>query len=300
MRKLLLLVLLLSVVVCGCDKIFPSKTPATPVTNTQPQQEMIKISGPLLARVNNWAIGTDDFKSYLDNLRPLATAQNLDIDSFEFKQRLLNDLVKNEILAQLAVKRGLDKDEDFRKALRDTKSTLLASKIRSDLENKVIVSYSEIENFYEQNKFLLRKPQEMKIRELAVSSESTAKDIAIRLLQGESFASLARQFSALESSSKGGDLGYITYNPQEKFQKYWEVVLSLDKGQNSSIFRGDDGNYYILKLEDLRGGQEIPLSEVENELREGLKRDKIEQELNNMVDSFKTNAKVEVNEDLLR
>jgi hypothetical protein len=53
-------------------------------------------------------------------------------------------------------------------------------------------------------------------------------------------------------------------------------------------------------LEDIKGGQEIPLSEVEDELREGLKRDKIEQELRNLVDDFKAKAKVEINEDLIR
>ena len=79
-----------------------------------------------------------------------------------------------------------------------------------------------------------------------------------------------------------------------------QIALALEKGDRSNIFKDDTGKFYIILMEDVRGGQEIPLKDVEEELKVGLKRDKIEKELGNLVDTFKTRAKVELNEDLIR
>ena len=259
-----------------------------------------RIKGPLLAQVNDWAIGVDDFKGYLDNLRPLAEAQDLNIDDYEFKRRLLNDLVRAQILSQVAVERGIDKKEDIMSGVRDYKSSLLAATLRAEIERNIDVSFTEVQNFYGQNKHLLKRPEEIKVREIAVDTEPRARDVYKRLLDGEDFASLARQFSVIESARDGGDLGYLSYDAEVKFRRFWEEVLTREKGELSTIFRGEDGKYYILKVEDVRGGQEIPFSEVENELKEALRNDKIDKELSNIVDGFKLRGDIVVNDHFLR
>ena len=274
MRAVTISVLLIAFVLCGCEQlpqIFQKK--AAP----SEQKMEFKISGPLLARVDAWAIGVDDFNNYLNAAKPLLEGQNIDINNPDVKRMLLNELVRQQILARIAEERGLDKDPDFQRALRDTKTTLLVSRMRAELEREVDVTYAEIQNFYEQNKALLRNPPEMKVREIMVTSEPLAREVYIRILQGDDFSSLARQYSVADTASSGGDLGYMTYNPDVKFAKFWEVVASLDAGEQSSIFKDDSGNSYIVKVEEIRGGQEIPLSEVEEQLRIGLRADKIEQ-----------------------
>ncbi len=297
MRGIIACIVLLSFMLVGCDQIpFLQKQGA-------PSEEVrmdTPIRGPLLARVNDWALGLDDFENYLNAERPLLEGQNVDVGNPDVKRMLLNELVRQQVLARIAKERGLDKDPDFQRALRDTETTLLVSRIRTDLERDLEVSYAEIQSFYDQNKALLRQPPEMKVREIMVTSEPLAREVYIRILQGDDFTSLARQYSVAETASKGGDLGYMTYDPDVKFAKFWEMVASLDKGDQSSIFKDDAGNSYILKVEDIRGGQEIPLSEVEDQLRIGLKADKIEQQINSMVSNYRSRAKVEVNEDLIR
>jgi len=292
MRKLLAAMLVLGLIY-GCSNISSSKKALT-------GQNAPAINGPLLARVNGWALGINDFNGYLDSLKPLAKAQKLNINDAKFKKRLLNDLVTTQILAQIAKKKGMDKDGDVKKAVRDYESSLLASKIKADLEKKITVSDTEAKTFYEQNKKFLRKPKEIKLREIVVSTESQAKNIYIQVLQGTSFASLATQYSVAKSAKKGGDLGYISYDSKKRFKKFWEVVLALDKGSISSIFKGNDGKYYIVKAEDIKGGQEIPFSEVKKQLKASLKKDRMDKELNKIMDTFKSKANVQINEDLLK
>lgn len=280
----------------GCE-MSPVKKDTYPDAKAQ-----MKISGPLLAKVNDWAIGLEDFKNYLNSLRPLAERQKLDIDSADFKTTFLNDLIKAQILAQIAVERGLDKDADVVRALRDTRDTLLAAKIRDELEKKASVSYAEIKKFYDEKKHLLKKPQEVSLSEIVVSSESQAKDIYIRLLQGENFQTLARQYSVAPSKDNAGSKGWLSPTAQdiEKSRKFWAAVVTLDRGETSNIFKGDDNNYYIIRIDDIRGGQEIPLSEVEKDLEKNLKAEKVDAEEKQLIDNFKQKAKVEINENLLK
>jgi len=136
MRKTLAVAALMFFVLSfsGCNKIFPPKVEET--------NEEVVIHGPLLARVNSWAIGLDDFRNYLKSIEPIASQQHININSSEFKIKFLNDLIKNQILAQIAIEKGIDKSEDLARALRDTRDTLLAAKIRKDIEKNVTVSYA--------------------------------------------------------------------------------------------------------------------------------------------------------------
>jgi peptidyl-prolyl cis-trans isomerase C len=232
----------------------------------------------------------------------LAKIQKIDINSSEFKIKFLNDLVKTQILAQIATDRGLDKSEDVLRALRDTRDTLLAAKIREELKKNITVSYAEIKAFYDKNKQYFKKPQEVKIREIIVDSESSAKDLYVRLLQGESFDALARQYSTAESRSRGGERDWISPTPEELQTnvKFWAAIATVEKGNLSNIFKGDDNKYYIVKVEDIRGGQDISLSEVEKKLEDALRAEKIDVEESKLIDKFKQKARVEKSEDLLK
>ena len=278
----------------GCDKVFPPKPVET--------NEEISIHGALLARVNGWAIGLDDFRSYLKSIEPIAAQQQINVNSAEFKVKFLNDLIKNQILAQIAVEKGIDKSEDLTRALRDTRDTLLAAKLRKDIEKNVTVSYAEVRAFYDKNKEFFKEPRQIKIREIAVNTEAAAKDISIKLLTGENFESLARQYSIAPSRDKGGDKGWITpsLEDMQKNAKFWASIATVEPGRVSNYFKADDGKYYIIKVEEAKGGGEVSFSEVEKKLEDALREDKVEQEVNKLIETFKTKARVEKSEDLLK
>lgn len=297
MRKALLVGLLFcaAISLSGCNNLFPTKP-------SEPDNGQIKIRGPLLARVNDWVIGLDDFNNYLKSIEPIAARQQINVNSADFKVKFLNDLVKNQILAQIAIQKGFDKNEDIIRALRDTRDTLLAARIRKDIEKDTTVSYAEVRAFYDKNKEFFKEPRQIKVREIAVNSEREAKDLYVKLLTGESFEVLARQYSAAPSRDKGGDRGWMTpsLEDMQKNATFWAAIATVEPGKLSNIFQGDDRKYYIIKVEDAKGGQEASFSEVEKKLEDALREDKIEQEINKRVEAFKLKARVETADDLLR
>lgn len=296
MRKTFIVAALIffSISFIGCNKVFPPKPEET--------NEETPIRGPLLARVNNWAIGLDDFRGYLKSIEPIASQQNINVNSSDFKVKFLNDLIKNQILAQIAKEQGVDKSEDIARALRDTRDTLLAAKIRKDIEKNVTVSYAEVRAFYDKNKEFFKEPRQLKIREIAVSSEVDAKDLSIKILSGEDFEKLARQYSVAPSRDKGGDRGWITpsLEDMQKNAKFWAAIATVEPGRVSNYFKSDDGKYYIIKVEDAKGGGEVSFSDVEKKLEEALREEKVEQEINKLIETFKQKARVEKAEDLLK
>jgi parvulin-like peptidyl-prolyl isomerase len=280
----------------GCDKIIP----VIPTSDNQLKQESTPtIKGPLLAKVNGWAMGLDDFRQRLDALRAMAPegqrAQEL---TSQDKKSILQELVNVQILSKVAKERGINKDRDVKEAVENFRKSLLVQKLRQNITKDVVVTDAEIDNFYNTNRLAFQRPEERRVREIVVSSESQAKNILIRLLQGENFSVVARAVSNSDSASKGGDLGYITPQPEERFQKFWEVAFTTDKGETSSYFKGPKG-YYIVKVEDVRGGEAQPLDEVKGQIRQYLKSQKIQTKIEDIIYETKQRLKVTINEYLI-
>lgn len=280
----------------ACENFESLLKPKETVTVSQKR----KIDGPLLAQVNNWRIGLGDFEERLKFLETMAEQQNLDINDYEFKKQVLDELVKTVLLAEEAKSRGLDKERDIIEAIASYEQTLMAQHLLGEIVKSINVTDIEAENFYNQNKAYFKSPEQVKVREIAVNSSSEAKNLYIRILQGEDFSYLAGQLSVLPSKSKKGDLGYISYDSKQKFQRFWEVALILDKGELSSIFRGDDGKYYILRVEDKKEGKTTSLEEIREDIKKMLKVDKENKEIERLTDSIKQKAKVIVNHGLLQ
>ncbi len=280
----------------GVSFLFLSCASQSPIT---PSKKERSIQGPLLAQVNDWRIGLEDFEKRLEVVKALLKDEKIKID-YDFKVRLLDEMITNAILAQEAIKRGMERDEEVIKAVEEYKQTILAERLKEELTKDLYVTDTEVESFYNQNREQLRGLAEFKVREIAVNSLSKANELAARLLQGEDFSRLAEENSLLESAKKGGDLGFITYEPNKKFDKFWATLATLDEGVVSAPFKGPDGKYYIIKLEAKRGGEIISLSKIRDNLKKVLEEKKRLDKINKIIQETKQKSKVIINTDLLK
>lgn len=276
----------------GCEKIFPKKA-----VEVQKTAQKLSIKGPLLAQVDDWALGLGDFRDKLEALKTLQPQMN--IEDPKYKKNILQELINLEIIAQEAKKRGLDRERDFLEALEDFKRSLLVQKMNEQTAADVAVTDVEAQNFYDTNKLGFTEPEERKIREIVVSTEVEAKDIMIRLLQGEDFVQLAKERSIAATKNAGGDLGYLKPDPKQKFQKFWEESFTKAKGQTSSYFKGEDGNFYIVKVEDIKGGKARPFAEVKEDIKKYLRQDAIGKKIEELISKARQKMKIVINQDLL-
>jgi parvulin-like peptidyl-prolyl isomerase len=297
----LFLIFLLLIVLSGCDYLPFFKTkPQKPVAGSLPPVGVI-----VVAKVGNFYVTGDDLNKEVEAYNTLVNAQGMVQNKVDTRDKkiayLRNEMVRKYILYQESLDRGLDKKEDIVRALENAKISLLVSELLREETEKVNVASKEIEDFYNQNKELLREPEQRKIFEIVTPTEVDAKQVYIELLKGGDFATLAKQYSKALTAESGGDLGFLTLEPDPKkrirFDKFYEVAFAptLEAGGISSIFKGTDG-YYIIKLESIKKTEAKSLSELWDNIKQWLLFEKQQKAIAELADKLSGETKIEIYE----
>ncbi len=95
-------------------------------------------------------------------------------------------------------------------------------------------------------------------------------------------------------------MGYLKKDGK-KFPLFEDAAFSsgLEVGKNSNYFKGPNG-YYILKLEAKREGKVKSLSELWDDIKKGLTFLKQQQKIEDLIGKLTRDAKIEVNESLIK
>jgi parvulin-like peptidyl-prolyl isomerase len=109
------------------------------------------------------------------------------------------------------------------------------------------------------------------------------------------FAQAARLNSISASAPDGGDLGFVMRAPYPRMQT---AIANLEKDGISSVFKGPEG-YYIVKVEDKRGGQTKPFLDVSEDIISGLTLMKQQQAVLDYLDKLQEKFHVQINQELV-
>ncbi len=294
----------------GCDKIpflqeyFTPKerqTPA-PLAAPTPQAPSEPAAAPAdkplaaneLARVGDWSITLDEFNERLVRLKEVVP--DFDIEDMETKRLILDELIRQQLLVSDAEARGITGDKDIRDAVEEFRRTLLVREVAASITDEITVSEQEASEYYEQNKEALADPSEWHVREIVVNDEAAAKDILVALYGGADFAQTARERSTGATAANGGDLGFINQMP---FPQMESALQALEPGGISSVIKGPEGKFYIIKLEEVRGGEPRPFEELKEEIIRGLTLLKQQQAIVEHLNRLAEKIPTKVNENLL-
>ena len=137
-------------------------------------------------------------------------------------------------------------------------------------------SKEQLKSFYKENKQSFIKPPKRKAREILVTSEdwttdegketwmkriavrNTAREIRERILKGEDFGELAKKYSASETASKGGELGWI----QEPSTHLIDNALTQLKINEVSPPLATSKGYLLLQLLEVCSGEIMTFNEA--------------------------------------
>lgn len=302
---------------CGCAE---DKLPAwLKFIKPKPEVEQRTMpegtKGTILASINARIITLEDFNERIQTLNegieaspdiPEQVKANYLIQTEEDKKRILEQMVETELFVAEAIERGLDKDPDLLKAIRAIKEQILLNKLFEAEKASIVVTTKEIENYYNSYKDVFTIPEERKVAMIVAPNEAKAKEVMIALLQGGDFAALARDNSVDETASSGGDIGFIVQKsplpqPGKKtmFEKFEQEAFELELNKPSAIFQGPDG-YYIIEATEIKPARERLLSEVYNDIQEGLMLKKQDEALKALIGNLRKTANVIVHDELLR
>ena len=91
---------------------------------------------------------------------------------------------------------------------------------------------------------------EFRASHILVKDQATAEKLYERVKKGESFESLARQYSTCPSKSKGGDLGW--FGEGQMVAPFENAVRKMSTGSISRAVRTQFG-FHIIKKTGARG-----------------------------------------------
>jgi peptidyl-prolyl cis-trans isomerase SurA len=162
---------------------------------------------------------------------------------------------------------------------------IIVSAMRShNVKTNYIISPPKIEEFYRKHRDLFTTKEEIKLRMIMISGQkdtgnaqaqkALAEEVLGRLAGGAEFEQTAQIYSEDSTKDNGGDWGWIGRNtlaaPLEKF------AFNMPVGRISNII-DYAGNYYILKVEEKRGGTTKSLAEARGDIEKKLIQDEAQQ-----------------------
>ncbi|MBW9333778.1 peptidylprolyl isomerase [Herbaspirillum aquaticum] len=243
----------------------------------------------ILVVVNNEVITRQEVAERLASVEKRMAAQNVQLPP---RQQLVRQLVERMIVeraqAQMAKENGIVVDDamldramqriaeqnklsipEFRTRLEaegmnyasfreEIRREILSQRLRErEVDNKVVVTESEIDNYLaaEANaggerqeldiaQILIRVPENASPEQLAARRER-AEDVLRQLKTGADFAKTAAAYSDSSDALSGGDLGW---RPADRLpQLFLDGVAKLQDGQVSGLLKSGNG-FHILKL----------------------------------------------------
>ncbi len=246
-----------------------------------PAASLMAADDPVVARVN----GVEIHRSQVERVRQ-SNPQMAQAPMNIIYPMLLEHLVNEQILSDVARQKGMLKDADVKKSLKAAETRILASALAAKVAKEKVTDAmvkAEYETFVKQ----LPPSEEVKASHILVKEEGEARDVIAKLKGGADFVALAKEKSIDPQGKNGGDLGY--FRKEEMVPEFSEAAFKLKKGEVSSEPVKSQFGWHVIKAEDRRQAKPPALDEVREEIHAGLAR----QELNKEIEALASKAKVE-------
>lgn len=209
-------------------------------------------------------------------------------DTPELRAKLREDLIRNEIIVQEALKKGLDKNSEVTNQMEMARTQILFGAYINDYIKANPIAEADMKAFYEKEVKSQFSGKEYHARHILVATEAEAKTILADLKKGKKFEDLAKAKSTDKGSgANGGDLGWA--NPSDYVKEFSDAMMKLPKGKISDAPVKSQFGFHIIKVEDLRDIKGPAFEEVKEEIQKELQS----QMLQKLVSDLRSKSKVE-------
>lgn len=306
----------------------------------------------ILARINNNIITRADLRRSQEQLQSESRQTDpsgAPSDTREREQDLLRDLIDQQLLLQKGEELTISADTDVVKRLDELRKQMHAESMedmekaaqaqgvswedfKQNLKNSLItqkvisqevgghinVSQQEIQQFYDQHKSEMDRPEQVRMSEILISTQkqpavktekgqealpeapgpevvavakAKADKVYDLLKKGGKFEDLAKQYSEGPTAALGGDLEYFKRGTLSKDLE--ERVFALNAGGYTEPVRTNQG-WVILKVSEHQSAGIPPLKEVESRVQEQIYMTKMQPALRDYLTKLRENAYIDI------
>jgi parvulin-like peptidyl-prolyl isomerase len=302
---LLTIVVILSMFFIGC-----SRDEKKTKMSTEEKQDTLTI----VARVGDGRITSDEFKRYLAK-RPIHPR------SEEIKEQIdrrLETLILEEVLYQEALRLQLDKESEVQERIRQ----ILIQKLINDQINEKVrsreISTDKLKEFYDKHKGKFNRPTQVRLADIYIAVPSgaaktvreqqrkKAQDILAKVQNLKNrrtgFGGLIHQYSDTPEKYRKGDTGFfdIEGKPVGIDTQLAEAAFKLNKvGSMSEQVIETANGFHVVLLIGRRNAVNRPLQSVQNQIRQQIQHDAINETREAYLKKLKDNADIAIDENVL-
>jgi peptidyl-prolyl cis-trans isomerase SurA len=319
-------------------------------TQTTPSDTVVE---EIVARVNNNIITRADMRKAREQLYAEAHQQTDQVaaeqDAKEHEKDLLRDLIDQQLLLEKAQELGITADTELVKRLDELRKQMHADSLedlekaaqaqgisfedfKQNMKNNILtqrvigqevgghitVTSQEIQQYYDQHKTELDRPEQVRLSEILISTQTTAavkndkgeatlpetaspetvaqaqekaNQVYAMLQKGDKFDDLAKKYSNGPTASIGGDLEYFKRGTLSR--ELETQVFSLKVGDYTQPTRTNQG-FVILKVTEHQNGGVPPLKDVENQVQEQVYMTKMQPALRDYLTKLREEAYIDI------
>ena len=194
-------------------------------------------------------------------------------DNPKLREAVKEDLIRRELLAQEAEKKGFEKKPEVQAQMAMARQQVLIAAYLEDYVKAHPITDDMVAKEYE----TIRKSlgdHEYKVRHILVEVEDEAKAIIDKLKKGERFEDLAKQSKDPGSKDKGGDLGWG--NPAGYVKPFSDAMVKLQKGKFTDTPVKSDFGCHVIQLDDIRDLKGPDLEQVKPQLMQRMQQQMIQ------------------------
>jgi PPIC-type PPIASE domain len=251
----------------------------------------------VLAKIDGVTITVGEFQARINQQSPYVRQR---YTSIERKKEFLDNLVRFEVLASEAERRGLNKDPEV---VRTMKQVMIQMLLKNEFEKLKLedITDDECKKYYDAHQEEFNQPEQSRVSMILVKDNATAKkvlaDARVKGVDNQGYRNLVAEYSIDQATKdRGGDLRYFDTNTKEIPR---EIVLAAFKlqniGDNSEPVKTNMG-LAILKLTGRRKAVSRTFDETKQQIRNKLYRDKRTESMESFVKGLRDKAKVTIDE----
>jgi peptidyl-prolyl cis-trans isomerase C len=218
----------------------------------------------------------------------------------ELQQRILKDMITEQVIYDEAKKMGIEKSEQFKKysaiAIKQVKKRIALQLWQKQEADKIKVTQKEVSDYYAKNKAEFKEKASVHARHILVKSEAEAQKLINEMkdLHGtalkDKFISLAEANSTGPSASKGGDLG--TFTRGQMVPAFDKAVFALKVGTITMQPVKTQFGYHIIYLQAKKPAVTLPLKAVQKYIQQRIKMDKFRTIIQKKIKELQASAKI--------
>jgi len=276
--------------------------------------------GTVVMVIGDQQLTADDLKQDM-----VFAAEDLPIsaqDAKEIKIRLLDHIIDRYLMLEYARRHGIEvTEEEFQRQLSEIKEgytdagfeqvllrksgdpgawekrlkeqLIIEKVVESVTDDMAPFDYKEIKAYFESGPNRFKTPDRVNFRQIVCPTRKQARQLHVRIREGENLADLARKYSVGPEAENGGEVGWIAKGVLDETLD--KTLFSTAPGDVSPVTKGASG-YHIFEVISRRPGGFQAFSEVIDDIEQELSQQRRASFCRKWLQNLRSDIRVKINQ----